>query len=57
MEFIIESGRVDLPERPIPPEIVIFYITQDTQRHPLLPDIKTGLFFQHFHSSFGDIIS
>ncbi|AEE32314.1 Vacuolar protein sorting-associated protein 26 [Arabidopsis thaliana] len=44
MEFIIESGRVDLPERPIPPEIVIFYITQDTQRHPLLPDIKTGGF-------------
>ncbi|XP_010500388.1 PREDICTED: Down syndrome critical region protein 3 homolog [Camelina sativa] len=44
VEFIIESSRVDLPERPIPPELVIFYITQDTQRHPLLPEIKTGGF-------------
>ncbi|KAG5391523.1 hypothetical protein IGI04_021486 [Brassica rapa subsp. trilocularis] len=44
MEFIIESGRVDLPERPLPPEMVIFYITQDTQRHPLLPEIKSGGF-------------
>lgn len=43
--------EVDLPERPIPPEMVIFYITQDTQRHPLLPEIKTGLFFQHLHSN------
>lgn len=42
--------KVDLPERPIPPEMVIFYITQDTQRHPLLPEIKTGLFFQHLGS-------
>ncbi|XP_010461674.1 PREDICTED: Down syndrome critical region protein 3 homolog [Camelina sativa] len=44
VEFIIEGSRVDLPERPIPPEMVIFYITQDTQRHPLLPEIKTGGF-------------
>lgn len=35
--------EVDLPERPLPPEMVVFYITQDTQRHPLLPEIKTGL--------------
>ena len=35
--------EVDLPERPLPPEMVIFYITQDTQRHPLLPEIKSGL--------------
>lgn len=46
--FVIDSFyvflvKVDLPERPLPPEMVIFYITQDTQRHPLLPEIKTGL--------------
>ncbi|KAK3228311.1 hypothetical protein Dsin_008173 [Dipteronia sinensis] len=34
----------DLPEQPIAPEMVIFYITQDTQRHPLLPELKTGGF-------------
>lgn len=43
-EFIIESDRGDLLQRPIPPEMVIFYITQDTQRHPLLPELKSGGF-------------
>ncbi|KAH7549414.1 hypothetical protein JRO89_XS13G0028800 [Xanthoceras sorbifolium] len=42
VEFILESDKADLPERPISPEMVIFYITQDTQRHPLLPELKTG---------------
>ncbi|KAK4843330.1 hypothetical protein QYF36_006825 [Acer negundo] len=44
VEFILESDKADLPERPIAPEMVIFYITQDTQRHPLLPELKTGGF-------------
>ncbi|CAK8534262.1 unnamed protein product [Lathyrus sativus] len=45
-EFIIESDKVsgDLLQRPISPETVIFYITQDTQRHPLLPELKSGGF-------------
>ncbi|MFS7936701.1 putative vacuolar protein sorting protein 26 related protein [Helianthus anomalus] len=33
-----------LPERPISPEMVFFYITQDTQRHSLLPELKSGGF-------------
>ncbi|RYR57085.1 hypothetical protein Ahy_A05g022822 isoform D [Arachis hypogaea] len=46
MEFIVESdkGITDLLQRPIPPEMVIFYITQDTQRHSLLPELKSGGF-------------
>ncbi|XP_050220528.1 uncharacterized protein LOC126670751 [Mercurialis annua] len=44
MEFIVESDKVDLPERPVSPEMAIFYITQDTQRHPLLPELKSGGF-------------
>ncbi|XP_021909324.1 Down syndrome critical region protein 3 homolog isoform X2 [Carica papaya] len=42
VEFIIESDKADLLERPVSPEMVIFYITQDTQRHPLLPELKSG---------------
>ncbi|KAL3529125.1 hypothetical protein ACH5RR_008447 [Cinchona calisaya] len=44
MEFIIESKKENLPEKPISPEMVVFYITQDTQRHPLLPELKSGGF-------------
>ncbi|XP_010549062.1 PREDICTED: Down syndrome critical region protein 3 homolog isoform X2 [Tarenaya hassleriana] len=44
MEFIIESDKVNLPEPLLSPEMVIFYITQDTQRHPLLTELKTGGF-------------
>ncbi|XP_057540417.1 uncharacterized protein LOC130818309 [Amaranthus tricolor] len=44
LEFIIESEKADLLELPISPELVIFYITQDTQRHPLLPELKSGGF-------------
>ncbi|XP_057737003.1 uncharacterized protein LOC130954285 isoform X3 [Arachis stenosperma] len=35
MEFIVESDK----------EMVIFYITQDTQRHSLLPELKSGVLF------------
>ncbi|KAF3437153.1 hypothetical protein FNV43_RR19906 [Rhamnella rubrinervis] len=44
VEFIVESDKADLLEGPIPSEMVIFYITQDTQRHPLLPELKSGGF-------------
>ncbi|XP_016481566.1 uncharacterized protein LOC107802566 isoform X2 [Nicotiana tabacum] len=40
VEFIIESEK----EKPISPEVVMFYITQDTQRHSLLPELKSGGF-------------
>ncbi|XP_062157588.1 uncharacterized protein LOC133865238 isoform X2 [Alnus glutinosa] len=43
VEFIVESDK-DLLERPVSPEMVIFYITQDTQRHPLLHELKSGGF-------------
>lgn len=44
MEFIIDSDKANLFEPPVPPEMVIFYITQDTQRHPLLPELRSGGF-------------
>ncbi|XP_010271323.1 PREDICTED: Down syndrome critical region protein 3 homolog [Nelumbo nucifera] len=44
MEFIIESEKVNLLEAPISPEVVVFYITQDTQKHPLLPELLSGGF-------------
>ncbi|XP_048330527.2 uncharacterized protein LOC107418538 isoform X2 [Ziziphus jujuba] len=44
VEFIVESDKGDLLERPISPEVILFYITQDTQRHPLLPELKSGGF-------------
>lgn len=44
MEFMVESDKADLVKAPISPEMVIFYITQDTQRHPLLPELKAGGF-------------
>lgn len=43
-EFIIESEKAELLELPISPELVLFYITQDTQRHPLLSELKSGGF-------------
>ncbi|KAK9208960.1 hypothetical protein WN944_001321 [Citrus x changshan-huyou] len=43
VEFIVETDKADLLERPVSPEMVVFYITQDTQRHPLLPELKSGL--------------
>ncbi|KAK9118060.1 hypothetical protein Scep_016153 [Stephania cephalantha] len=44
MEFIIESEKDSLYKRPMSPEMVSFYITQDTQRHPLLPELLSGRF-------------
>ncbi|KAH6822902.1 Vacuolar protein sorting-associated protein 26 [Perilla frutescens var. hirtella] len=44
IEFIVESDKDNLPQKPISPEMVIFYITQDTQRHTLLPQLKSGGF-------------
>ncbi|XP_008465011.2 uncharacterized protein LOC103502664 isoform X2 [Cucumis melo] len=44
MEFIVESDTADFLERPLSSEMVIFYITQDTQRHPLLPELRSGGF-------------
>nr|XP_043614160.1 vacuolar protein sorting-associated protein 26C [Erigeron canadensis] len=44
VEFIIESELAGLPEKPISPEMVFFYITQDTQRHALLPELRSGGF-------------
>lgn len=44
MEFIIKSEKSSLSEKSISPEMVIFYITQDTQRHSLLPELKSGGF-------------
>ncbi|KAK7825645.1 down syndrome critical region protein 3 like protein [Quercus suber] len=41
--FVMLSSD-DLLERPVSPEMVIFYITQDTQRHPLLLELKSGGF-------------
>lgn len=42
LEFIIENELVSFPEKPVSPEMVFFYITQDTQRHSLLPELKSG---------------
>lgn len=44
VEFIIETEIVNIPEKPMSPEMIIFYITQDTQRHSLLPELKSGGF-------------
>eukprot|EP01018_Ginkgo_biloba_P026482 Gb_40650 [translate_table: standard] len=44
LEFIIESGKGKLFKTPVPPESVSFYITQDTQRHQLLPALRSGGF-------------
>ncbi|KAK3008899.1 hypothetical protein RJ639_014932 [Escallonia herrerae] len=44
VEFILESEKASLLERPLSSETVIFYITQDTQRHSLLQELKSGGF-------------
>ncbi|KAG8388042.1 hypothetical protein BUALT_Bualt02G0084000 [Buddleja alternifolia] len=44
MEFIVHSEEDSLPAKQVSPEMVIFYITQDTQRHTLLPEMKSGGF-------------
>ncbi|XP_057952677.1 uncharacterized protein LOC131146866 isoform X2 [Malania oleifera] len=47
MEFIIASDKADLIESPVSSEMVLFYITQDTQRHPLLPELVSGKMSTH----------
>ncbi|XP_073317476.1 uncharacterized protein [Primulina huaijiensis] len=44
MEFIVESEKDNLLQQPVSPEMVMFYITQNTQRHQLLPELKSGGF-------------
>ncbi|XP_042500026.1 vacuolar protein sorting-associated protein 26C-like [Macadamia integrifolia] len=44
MEFIIESEKCNLLEAPVSPEMIVFYITQDTQNHPLHPELRSGGF-------------
>ncbi|KAJ0048525.1 hypothetical protein Pint_17082 [Pistacia integerrima] len=46
MDFVLPVVMLsaDILQRPISPEMVVFYITQDTQKHPLLPELKTGGF-------------
>lgn len=44
LEFIVESNRGKIPRTPIQAETVCFYITQDTQKHSLLPSIRSGGF-------------
>ncbi|XP_060205434.1 uncharacterized protein LOC132633193 isoform X3 [Lycium barbarum] len=41
VEFIIQTEKENLPEKPLSPEMVIFYMTQDTQRQSLLPELKS----------------
>ncbi|KAG9449548.1 hypothetical protein H6P81_009513 [Aristolochia fimbriata] len=44
IEVIIESDKAYLAAAPVSPETVSFYITQDTQKHPLLPELLSGGF-------------
>lgn len=44
LEFIIETEKGKLYKAPVPLESVNFYITQDTQRHQLLPSLQSGGF-------------
>ena len=49
--LVVLMFSADLLERPVSPEMVIFYITQDTQRHPLLLELKSGvLLITNYHS-------
>ena len=41
--FFFVENSADLQQQPLSPEMAIFYITQDTQRHPLLPELKSGM--------------
>lgn len=44
VEFIVESDKGNLLKPPLSPEMVVFYITRDTQKHPLLPELISGGF-------------
>lgn len=49
--FTAAWSSANLPDQEISPEMVLFYITQDTQRHPLLPELKSGCFLFSFSVS------
>lgn len=40
----MESDKGNLLKPPLSPEMVVFYITRDTQKHPLLPELISGGF-------------
>lgn len=44
LELIVESTRGKIPHPPTQADSVYFYITQDTQKHSLLPSIRSGGF-------------
>ncbi|KAJ6793445.1 Down syndrome critical region protein 3-like protein [Iris pallida] len=44
VEFLVESNKTISQVVPAQPESVNFYITQDTQKHQLLPELLTGRF-------------
>ncbi|XP_009386125.2 uncharacterized protein LOC103973320 isoform X2 [Musa acuminata AAA Group] len=44
LEFIVENDKANLITSPQLLEFVSFYITQDTQKHQLLPELLTGCF-------------
>ncbi|KAJ6833815.1 Down syndrome critical region protein 3-like protein [Iris pallida] len=44
VEFIVESNKRISQVVPAQPESINFYITQDTQKHQLLPELLTGHF-------------
>ncbi|XP_072959418.1 uncharacterized protein [Typha angustifolia] len=41
LEFILESNKTSLVSAPNLPELVSFYITQDTQKHQMMPELLT----------------
>ncbi|MQL79518.1 hypothetical protein Taro_011965, partial [Colocasia esculenta] len=43
VEFIIETDKGSLLKAPVSTEFVSFYITQDTQKHQLLPELLTEM--------------
>ncbi|MCO5594416.1 hypothetical protein L7F22_048446 [Adiantum nelumboides] len=42
IEIILEGSRGKIPRLPCQSQFVYFYITQDTQKHSLLPSIRSG---------------
>ncbi|ONK81575.1 uncharacterized protein A4U43_C01F30710 [Asparagus officinalis] len=44
VEFIVENDNASLLVSSASPELVTFYITQDTQKHQLLPELQIGHF-------------
>lgn len=44
LELIVEHDDARLTQMPVAPELVNFFITQDTQKHELLPELSSGRF-------------